>query len=402
MQTRHHQLHFWSFLRNKEMNEIYLSYGVTNFALGLVSIFVPIYLYKLGFPLPWILGYYFMLPLSSVLLTNRVCARVVAKSGVKWSMLIAVLFKMLFFTCLYLLPAHRWLFFVLPLLNMLKTQISSLGYHLNFIEHSDAAHRGRQVSILQSTALAANLLAPLIGGVVIGLVGFKMLFVGAIMLMAVAAIPILILPTHKNLKPVEFDIKNMWRDMLKRENLPLFLSYGGYAIEEWIGFVVWSLFLFFILHNTESVGAASSIVAAVTFLVFYLVGRLSDKVSKKKLIKLGTFLYFFGWVGRLFADSFSSVIFIDSYKNITGNFLQVPWSAFSYDLAARRNYFRFIVQRELMFDLARVMVAPIIILVFVANYHPFLIAFTIAALASLGYMTINYLPENMAGEFEKQ
>ncbi|MDP2709535.1 MAG: hypothetical protein Q8O93_05890 [bacterium] len=42
---RHHNFHIHSFLANKEMNEIYASYGISNFAIGLISIFVPIYFF---------------------------------------------------------------------------------------------------------------------------------------------------------------------------------------------------------------------------------------------------------------------------------------------------------------------------------------------------------------------
>lgn len=393
MIQQHHQHHFWHFLKNKEMNEIYLSLGIVNFALGLVSVFVPIYFYKLGFPLMQILFYYFLLPVNSIILTRYVVAPLVIKVGVKKSILYSVLFKIIFFGGLQFLPGATWLFFILPTLNVLKTQISSLSYHLNFLEHSDAKKRGREVSAIFGSALLASLLAPLCGGLIIGLAGFNVLFTFAIALMIVSAIPILWLPDKKTLEPVVFETKGMWREMFRKSNLPLFVSYGGYAIEEWIGFVVWSLFLFFMLKSTATVGAINTIVAAITFLVFYFVGRLSDKKDKRQLIKFGNFLYFFGWVGRIFANSFGAVVFVDSYKSITGNILQVPWVAFSYDLAAKRNYFRFIVEREIMFDLARALFVPLILLAFAVDYKPFLLSFTMAAVFSLGYMAIDKFKE---------
>lgn len=393
MIQQHHQHHFWHFLKNKEMNEIYLSLGIVNFALGLVSVFVPIYFYKLGFPLMQILFYYFLLPVNSIILTRYVVAPLVIKVGVKKSILYSVLFKIFFFGGLQFLPGATWLFFILPTLNVLKTQISSLSYHLNFLEHSDAKKRGREVSAIFGSALLASLLAPLCGGLIIGLAGFNVLFTFAIALMIVSAIPILWLPDKKTLEPVVFETKGMWREMFRKSNLPLFVSYGGYAIEEWIGFVVWSLFLFFMLKSTATVGAINTIVAAITFLVFYFVGRLSDKKDKRQLIKFGNFLYFFGWVGRIFANSFGAVVFVDSYKSITGNILQVPWVAFSYDLAAKRNYFRFIVEREIMFDLARALFVPLILLAFAVDYKPFLLSFTMAAVFSLGYMAIDKFKE---------
>lgn len=386
MHQRHHQAHFWHFLKNKEMNEIYLAFGIDSFAMGLVGIFVPIYMFKLGVPITGILLYYFMLPLHSVAFASLI-ARTVAKVGVKYSILISAVFKILFLLSLRLLPDNMWLFFVLPAFNVFKTQFSALSYHLNFCEHSDCEHRGRQVGALQATALLASISAPLIGGLVIGNFGFTPLFIVAMSLIFISMIPIFKLQRSES--AVEFNAKGIWTDLFKKENKPLFFSFGGYAVEEWIGFVVWSLFLFAIVKNAESFGAINSIVTSITFVVFYVVGKLSDKVDKRHIIRVSNFLYFFGWVGRLFANSFTSAVFIDSYKNITGNILQLPWSAYTYDLAAKRDYFRFIVQREIMFDFTRVMFVPIVLLIFAVGYQPFLMSFIMAAIFSLGYMSIN-------------
>jgi len=40
-------LHFHQFFKNKELNHLYISVAVMTFGEDLISIFVPIYLYKL-------------------------------------------------------------------------------------------------------------------------------------------------------------------------------------------------------------------------------------------------------------------------------------------------------------------------------------------------------------------
>ncbi|MEI8360975.1 MAG: MFS transporter, partial [bacterium] len=314
-------------------------------------------------------------------------AKVVARVGVKYSILVSAVFKICFLISLRLLPGHGWLFAILPTFNVLKTQFSALSYHLNFVEHSDSAHRGRQVGALQATALFASIAAPLIGGMIIALVGFKTLFVVATILIFSSAVPIIMLKRVKNTIP--FNPRGLWKDLFRKVNTPLFMSYGGYAVEEWIGFAVWSIFLFKIVQGTEAFGALNSIVTGVTFVVFYLMGKMSDRTDKRHIIKISNILYFFGWLGRLFADSFTSAVFIDSYKQITGNMLQLPWSAYTYDLAAKRDYFHFIVQREIMMDFTRVVFVPFILLIFWLDYQPYLLSFIVAAFFSLGYMAIN-------------
>jgi len=81
----------------------------------------------------------------------------------------------------------------------------------------------------------------------------------------------------------------------------------------------------------------------LSLFVFYFMGNITDKHDKIKLLNLGTVLYFFAWIGRIFADSSFKILAVDSYKNMTEKILQIPWSAQSYDLAIQRGYFRFIV-----------------------------------------------------------
>jgi len=382
----HHSLETHNFFQKKEMNEIYLSFGIQNFALGLISIFIPIFLYDLGYSIPWILFFYFLLPLNTVLFGYR-GARWVAKLGIKRSMLASIFLLFIQLAGLRYLQAWPLLFFILPTVQAFKAMFYNYSFNLNFIQHSDSGRRGKEVSSLQASALIASLLSPFLGGLVIKFFGFYVLFIIAAALLFVSIIPLALL--KETYEKVNFSQGSMFKDIFSRSNRPVALSFSGFAVEEWIGYVIWPIFLTVIYLSTESIGAISSLTALVTFMVFYFVGKLSDKQDKRRLIKFGTFFYFFSWLGRIFATGFMSVLFIDTYKSITGYILRIPWTSYTYDLAARSNYFKFIVEREIIFDLSRVLVAPFIILIFIINYHPFVISFAVAAAFSLLYMSLN-------------
>jgi len=382
----HHNQHINNFLQNKEMNEVYLSYGISNFALGLIYIFVPVYLYKLGYSIPAVMFYFLLLNIGFVSF-SYIGAKIVAKLGVKHSMLIATPILIAYLLGLRVIVDYPWLYYILPLVLAFKSVLYNYSFHLNFVQHSDRQTRGKQVSLLQAAALAGSLLSPIAGGFLIKFFGFPMLFIVGSVILMFSVIPLFF--TADTYEKISFNKTSLIKDIFKKENLPLTLSYSGYAIEDWIGFVLWPIFLAAIAFSTESIGEIVSISATLTFLIFYLIGKATDEQDRKKLIKIGTVLYFFGWLGRLFVNSFFSVLFIDTYKKITGQILQIPWSAYSYDLAAKSNYFRFIVAREIIFDLSRAVVIPFVILPFYFNFHPFGLAFLVAALASLFYAALS-------------
>ena len=69
-------------------------------------------------------------------------------------------------------------------------------------------------------------------------------------------------------------------------------------------------------------------------------------------------------------------------------FLQIPWAAHSADLAIKEGYFNFIVRKEIIFNITRILLLPILMLIFYINYHPFIISFIIAGVFTLGYAVL--------------
>jgi MFS family permease len=240
----------------------------------------------------------------------------------------------------------------------------------------------------QASATLAGILSPFIGGLIIQFTNFAALFFIGSVFLFIAMIPLFM--TKDTYEKITFDRKNIILDMFKKENLPLLFSFSGYAVESWIGLILWPIFLFILAISIESIGAITSIAALLTFLVFYFIGKATDTGDKKRLLKIGTFLYFFGWIGRIFVSGATSALFIDTYKNIAQNALNVPWATCFYDIAAKRNYFKSIVQREIIFNFGRMIVLPFIMLIFLLDLsYAFTLAFAIAALASLFYVSIN-------------
>ncbi|MFA5994744.1 MAG: MFS transporter [Parcubacteria group bacterium] len=388
MSLHHDSPHMRHFMKHKEMNELYLSYGILNFAIGLISIFIPIYLYKLDYSIPAILFFFFLNSIGFVLFSYW-GAQIVARLGVKHTMLLTIPIFIIFFIGLKFIPQFPFLFFILPLLRSFKMILYNYSFHLNFIQHSDRKHRGREVSIIQALEVTAGILSPLIGGAIIKYSSFSVLFFVGSVILFFSMIPLF--RTQDTYEAITFEKKRLIRDVFKKENLNYMYSFSGYAIESWIGMILWPIFLFVMLFNVESIGALTSVTTLVTFVMFYFIGKATDKKDKRELLRLGVLLYFFGWIGRIFVTGFTSMFFIDTYKNLTQRVVAVPWTAYSYDLAAKGDYFKFIVQREIVFNISRSLMMPILMLIFflAGNTYAFIISFTIAAFFSLFYVALN-------------
>ena len=369
------------FFKKKELNQFYLTMFLTTFAESLISIFVPIYLFNLGYPIYQILFFYFLLSIYFLLLAFP-AAKIVSKIGEKHSILLSTPFAILYYLGLIFITKSTLLFFILPLFHSLRMVLFNYGFHLNFVTHSHQKKRGRELATFGIVLIIASALAPYIGSL-LATINFPLAFATSSLLIILGTAPLFL--TKDKRERMDFNFKGLFKKTFSKKNKGNFISFSGYAIESIIGRTIWPIFLIIIIGTISKTGLIISASLIISLLTFQFIGRLTDKVDKIRLLKIGTFLYFLGWVGRIFADTATKVLFIDSYKNISEKILQLPWEAHSYDLAKRNGYFEFIVSREIIFNIPRVIIFPILMFIFWIDFYPFITSFLIASISSLGY-----------------
>lgn len=364
------------------MNEIYLSVFIMNLAESMISIFVPIYLYSLHYSIVYILFFFLIGHIGNVVFAVPI-ARLTSSLGSKHAVLISVPFLVIYYLGLKFLPEIPWLFYIIPLGITFRSLLYNFGFELNYIDHLDRKKVGKELSSMAILSIMGSVLSPLLAGFVIVYSGYGTIFLLGIILLVISTIPLLLSPDKH--PEVNFTLNNIWKLFKLKSNAGMIFSYTGYAIESSIGRNIWPVFLIILLGTTEKVGYLVAISAFITVVVIGLTGRLADRYDYKKLLKLGTMFYFFGWLGCLMADTATKVLFINSYKDLAGRFLQIPWSSIFYRIINRDSYFQLVVLRDMIFNASRALVLPFIMLIFVADFYPFTVVFIIAALFTLLY-----------------
>lgn len=352
---------------------------------SLISVFVPIYFYNLGFEIYQILFFYLLISLSFVLFFY-LGAKIVAKIGKKHAILISTPFLIIYYIGLIFVDSQPWLFFILPTIVSIRMILFNYGYHLNYITHSEKKERGGELALFGIITLLASVFSPYLGSLLASF-NFSILFIISSILMVLGTIPLFFSPD--GFEKLKFTANSLLKKIISKNNRGNFISFSGYAIESIIGRTIWPIFIIIIVGSLNKTGLIISTSMLLSLIAFSFIGKLTDKVNRIKLLKVGATLYFFAWVGRIFANTSYKVLFIDSYKNLSEKVLHLPWSAHSYDLAQRSDYFEFIVSREIIFNLIRIIVLPFLIFIFYINFHPFLISFLVASLSSIGYIFID-------------
>lgn len=372
------------FFKENALNNVYLSVFLTSIAVNSIGIFSPIYLYQSGFEVPEVLLFFILKNVFFVFLAF-LFAGFVARIGPNYSMLISAPLLSLYFFGLSYVVAYPVLFYILPFILALAVIFYNFGFHLNFLDNSHKDKRGSEVSFLRILNSLTAAITPFFAGMIIYYYNYNVLFVIGALILILSMVPLFWIKNGGHRK-ISYSSIGLINYLNNRKYLGNYLSFTGYAIESSIGGDIWPIYLLIVLASTVKVGLVVTLSLVVSVVTLYGIGRVTDKYAyKDRLVKFGTMLYFFGWVGRIFANTDLKVLLVDTYKNTSERVLQVPWSTISYDLASREDHYLYIVSREIVFNLSRVLVMPLVMLIFYFDFYPFAVSFGIAALFTLLY-----------------
>ncbi len=369
---------------SKKLNRFYLSFFIMTFGESLISIFIPIYLFSLGYQIHTILLFFFLNSLYFVIFSH-LGAIITSKIGDRFSILLSTIFLIFYHLGLIFINSYHLLFFLLPLFLALRIIFFNFGYHFYFISHSNKSKIGQELAFFNIIILLATALAPYLGSILAN-INFSILFIFSSILIIFSTAPLFC--TKKTSKSINYSTKILLQKINLKNNRNNFISFSGYAIESIIDRTLWPIFLILTIGTLIKTGALISISLFISLFSFYFIGQLTDKFNKLTIIKISTYMYFFSWIGRIFSHNQLSILIVESYKNLIEKFLHLPWSAHSYNLAKKENSFEFIVAREIIYNLARIIILPFLIIIFQINFYPFIISFLTASLFSLGYKQI--------------
>ncbi len=349
----HNHTFWWRFFPKKELTQIYLSLAVRSFAISLISLFVPLYLYhELGYSLTETLLFFVVYSIS-LALACPFAAKFSAKFGCKHSVLVSAALYILFLGGLSLLPTIKINLGIIAAVQGLSLAFFWMGMHIVFRKASDQEHRGEEMGKRESLTILATMLGPLVGGFLIKFWGFKLVFLLTSLLLFLSA-SFLFISKEKHIS-YHFYWKSLlnkkhWKDSL------FFISRGSRVMAAG---VIWPLFVFIILNDYFSLGVVESLLAGISALLVWLFGKFSDRWDKHKLLHLASLLESLSWFARVTVNTVGQVFGVTLFGALTYGALESPAGALEYD-KARGNLGAYFVIREVYLCIGRLLVLAVV------------------------------------------
>jgi len=357
---RHFIEHYLAPHPTQEVKELFVSTAILDFAVSAVMIFEPIYLYTQGFSLQQILLFYiavyvlyfFLLPIG-----GRICRR----HGYEHTILFSSPFLILYYLSFFAISYNR-VFVVAAVVSLAVQKILYWpGYHSNFATWSQKTERGREISNLSALIAFTSAMAPVIGGLVVAIWGFKTLFVIVAVLILASNIPML--RTPELFMPKPFPYLDAFTRLVKRENrrsLWVFIGYG----EELIVLVLWPIFIATLIPDLFSLGIIVSLSMLANILATLYIGSIVDEGDRLPVLRSGTVFIAGSWLARTLVSSGLGIFLIDSFYRVAKNMVGVPLMAIVYDGARRTGAAEAVVFFEMALSLGKIAAALLAMAIF--------------------------------------
>jgi len=337
----HKHTGIFHFLKNRELNELYISIAIRAFAVSLIGVFIPIYFYQQGYSFFSIFLFYAIWSLTHMLFSIP-STKISSKLGLKRSILLSIPFLILFFFFLYTLENFNWPLPILSIFIGLSTSLFWLSYHVDFAKFSNKKNRGKQVGFSKIIIAVFSVLGPIVGGIILTFVGFGILFIIVSVLLIGSVIPLFF--SREIHEPSSFSLKGFFRGQKIKD----ILSYVGFGIEGKIGAVVWPLFIFIFIFSEKyiSLGLVSSLTLGVALISVIFIGKFSD-IYRRKILKIGSVFNAVIWIAKSFIITPIQVFIADAFYGVSRVTMDVPFDAINYDKAKEEERVKIILQREM-------------------------------------------------------
>jgi len=344
---------FLPFNMRRQVRELFIATTMVNFALAMVMIFEPIYLYQTGHSLHKIMLFYLMAYVLYFLIMPF-GAKFARKKGYEKGMFVGTFFFIIFYLSLFLIFYYPLLFYISPIILAVHKMFYWPAYHADFAHFCKDTEEGREVTAVTITSSLVYIIGPALAGFIIFEWGYNTLFILTSIIFLASNIPTLV--TTEKFKPTDFPYKETYRNLFSKKNRKEFLAYLGFG-EEFIVVMVWPIFISLIITSVFDLGMIIALATLITTMLTFYIGHLSDTSDKRKILRLGSAFYSLGWFIRIFIANRVGVFFVDTLSRLSRNTVAIPLMAITYEKSkeiTNTGNHKYVMSRVVFFEMSLV------------------------------------------------
>lgn len=283
--------HYWRYIDFAELAELYASRILRVTAISLISSFVAIYLYKNGYSLTFIAGYFALLFTTRGLFAVP-SAFIIGRIGPKHATLLSNITYVPAMLALSSLEKYGIVALGITLLfQAFSASIYNIAYQVDFSKVRHRDHAGKEIGYMVALERIAMALSPLIGGVTASIFGAQATIILAASLFGVAALPLLLTS-----EPVRTHQHISFRGMKWAKLEHSLVAQFGIGWDYVSSGIYWTLFVSITVFGAQGDGVYAKLgfVTALSVIVAVITSRIYGIIIDQKR---GNYLLHFGVFG---------------------------------------------------------------------------------------------------------
>ena len=346
-------------LLHSKMNKIYFFQAIFTFIKSLIGIFVPVYLFSIGFSVYKII--FFVMGISLMcLLVNPLGTKIISKIGFKYTILLSIPFYFIQLFALFQVETIPIYFHLIWISYGIHMALFWPAFHSEIVFSGSNQHRSSEVGTLHTLTALFGAFAPFVGGFFLQYIGFNALLLFASILLIIGLIPFFLSQdisiSNSNVsysKYIEF-IKTARNNPKKKIEKRAFLSEG---LESLLVLVLWPLILFYLFKNNFfKLGTLFTFVSilSVIFIIYYK-SKIDLKGKDKFVRKLSKFLSF-NWYLRFFGILISVffIVILEIFFKLLNSIFLLSYISIFYNNTKNQNFMEYILFRDFFIHLAKI------------------------------------------------
>ena len=363
----HHQhIKYFEGKMSRGFVALFTSKAITDVAGGMFAVFLPIFLYEIFnnsvagvatfYLITYLVHFFFILTLAPYL----------NKFGFRRALRFSTFVAVLYYISLFFLSENN-LYWILPFTVVFISLWRFLywtPFNIDLSKFTSKKDRGKSLSLMEAVFNLTKIITPIFAGFIISRFNFSVLFIIGIVVFALSALPLIMLPRTK--ETFSWSRRKIFEKTFSKENRAAAALFFADGAESVVGVIVWPIFIFQLFKgNYLEVGAISTFVVAATIIMELIAGKYIDKGKKKdRIMQYGGFFYAIGWILKIFVITALHVFVIDAFHKFTQVFYRVPLDTFICEKAKDQKHLidEFNVFRQMTITLGRIFMGATILI----------------------------------------
>jgi len=344
--------HFIKKLQEKDIYRIQLAHALKAMALSFVGIYIPIYLFHLGYELVDVIYFYGIFHVVGLFFGLFGIVPLMRHWGLIKVFQLYFFLQMGFLLFLYFLPLFggNGMYFWVASVGGIATFTYWMPLNILFLKASRKKKMGSDLALLFSLPKVFSLAGPLLSALLIPIYGFFPMFIVAGFGLVLAYIPLIGIEKRKMEQEITFS--SAWKNYKSRWKLFVLEMFDNIVEEsEWF----WGIFVFLIVGSLSAPGIVGALTALGGLFFGLFIGKYVNRYDKKLVIG-ATFLVALLWVIRFFVkDSFWAYV-ITLVASFAMSFFLISYFSIIYRSVKGDRDEEFLILREIPTVIGRMIV----------------------------------------------